>query len=115
ERVPYALTITRLEEGEPDPEKPWEPAPTVEVDYPCRGWLDEYETELIDNSLILATDARVFIIASSLEITPETTDTLTVRGQEYSIIHIKRDPGGARWELQVRACALSGGHGPAVG
>ncbi|MBX9452043.1 MAG: hypothetical protein KL801_09410 [Mesorhizobium sp.] len=99
--VPYALTISRTETV-PGP-NPWDPPVETTTHYACRGWRDQYALEEIDGTLILSTDARVLILASSLSITPATTDLLDLDGSDHAIASIKRDPSGALWDLQVRA------------
>jgi hypothetical protein len=47
-------------------------------------------------------DRKVFIVASTLAITPAPGNTTTIGGSTYSIITVQRDPAGACWVLQCR-------------
>lgn len=100
--MPYAITITRTEITGGDPWDPGSGTPTS-VDHAGSGWVDAYDLDTIDGSLILSTDTRVMIVAASLDIEPTTADTLTISGVTYSIISVKRDPAGACWDVQCRA------------
>jgi hypothetical protein len=95
--IPYALTVSRITPADPI----FGGDPTI-TPYPCQGWRDEYSLDLIDGTLIQSSDARVFIIASSLSITPTAADTITIGGVSYSIISVGIDPAGACWDIQAR-------------
>lgn len=101
--VPYALTVTRIEPGEPDPETPWIPGEDTPVPHACSGWVDQYALADIDGTTVLSTDTRVMIVLSSLDIEPTTADTITVSGVTYTIISVRRDAAGALWDIQGRA------------
>ncbi len=102
--IPGAVVITRSE-VDPDCPTPWDPSScdTVDVDHACQGWRDEYAQHDINGTIIAVGDVRVFILASTLDITPVTTDRVTVGGKVYSIISVATDPAGALWTLQCRA------------
>jgi hypothetical protein len=101
--VPYALTVTRQEQGEPDPETPWEPGPIVDVPYDGRGWVENYDDDAIDETVIDARDVRVMILTTSISIEPTDTDTLTLDGKAFTIVNVKRDASGALFIIQARA------------
>jgi hypothetical protein len=85
-----------------DPESPpW--APTyVDVAHACEGWRDSYETAERANGDVLVDDAKVFIVAATLGVTPAPGNTVTVGGWTLSIISVALDPAGAAWVLQCR-------------
>lgn len=97
------LAIVRETPGEPDPDEPWNPGDPVTVEHPCRGWRDQFEQELIDGTLIRTTDWRIVILASSIGITPTTSDKVLVEGQSLNIVSVRRDPAGAIFDVQARA------------
>lgn len=102
--VPYAITVTRTVPGGPG-ENPWDP-PTDDttVDYPCRGWVENYDDDNVNGTLIDARDVRVMILTTSTTIVPtDTTDTITVEGRTLSIINVKHDASGALFIIQARA------------
>jgi len=102
--IPGVVAVSR-DTFVPNPDTPWDPSSgtTTTTDYDCQGWRDEYEQSEINGTLIAQGDVRVFILASTLAITPVTTDHVTVGGKVYSIISVATDPAGALWTLQCRA------------
>lgn len=95
--LPYALTVQHLESDNDqfNPTTTW-------VDHACTGFLDTFAARDIDGTLILATDVKAFVVCSSLDITPTTTDRLVANGTTYTIINVQRDPAGAAWVVQAR-------------
>lgn len=51
---------------------------------------------------ILVFSYAAAILASTLAITPTTSDTVTIRGTTYSIIDVSTDPAQALWVVQAR-------------
>jgi len=95
--IPQACVVTRSEMGG-DPAEPT----IITTPHSCEGWVDTYQaSERIDDS-VLVSDRKVFVVASTLSITPTTSDTVTIGGATFSIISIQRDPAGAAWVLQAR-------------
>ncbi|MBJ3777874.1 hypothetical protein [Acuticoccus mangrovi] len=101
EGVPYAVTVTRMEGGEPA--NPWDP-PTdpVPTEYPCRGWRDEWDQDVVDGTLIQQNDVKIVVLATTLSIVPTSSETVTVDGLTYNIINITTDPANATFTLQAR-------------
>lgn len=93
----YPVTVVRLEQSGPV----WEPVFT-EVEYPCKGFIDDYSDFALTNSNILSGDRKVVVLADSLEITPGTSDLVRVRGQTFSVLNVATDPAEATWTLQAR-------------
>jgi hypothetical protein len=79
------------------------PYPPTLTDYPCTGFFDSYTSLERANSLILASDVKIVIVAKTLDIEPSPSDAVTVRGKTYSIQNVSADPALALWELQGRA------------
>lgn len=95
--LPYAITVQH-QESDGDPFNPT----FVWIDHECTGWLDSFDAHDIDGTLILQTDRKAFIILSSLDMTPSTSDRLVVSGVTYTIINVQRDPASTCWVLQAR-------------
>lgn len=98
----YDATLIRETPGDPDPEKPWEPAEPVTTQYQCRAVVDNYSDFAIANSLVDAQDRKVLILASTLPVTPTDQDMITIRGETYQVIEVKTDPAQAVWECRCR-------------
>lgn len=64
--------------------------------------MDDYAERDRDGTLVQVNDRRVYILVSSLDITPTTASRVTVDDVQYSIISVSRDPAGAAWVLQGR-------------
>jgi hypothetical protein len=95
--IPMDCVVTRQETSGP----PFNPT-IVNVSYPAAGWVDSYSTLDHVNSAVLVSDRKIFIIASTLAITPAPPNTVTIAGATYSIISVERDPAGAAWVCQCR-------------
>ncbi|ARQ01708.1 head-tail joining protein [Pseudorhodoplanes sinuspersici] len=77
--------------------------PTV-IDTPhiCAAWVDDYEASQVDGTSILRNDRKVYVVASSLSVTPVAGNTITINGSTYTVINVERDPAGACFVLQAR-------------
>lgn len=96
--LPYAVTVTRTTTSGPA----YDPV-ILETPYVGKGWRDQFNQDMIDGTLVQANDARCFILANSLAITPTTADTLTLDGATYAIVRVSIDPAGTAFEIQGRA------------
>ncbi|WP_319798774.1 hypothetical protein [Nitrobacter sp.] len=95
--LPYSIKVQHLESDD-DPFNPT----TTWVDHACTGWLDTFDARDIDDTLILQTDRKAFVVASSIDITPSATDRLVVSGTTYTIVHVQLDPASTCWVVQAR-------------
>lgn len=96
--IPKACVVTTQESSGP----PWDP--TVEdVPHACRGWVDNYTQLDQVNSNVQVNDRKVYVLRSTLAITPTTADSVTIDGLTYSIINVQLDPAGTAWVCQCRA------------
>ncbi|MBN9007336.1 MAG: hypothetical protein J0H40_18220 [Rhizobiales bacterium] len=95
--LPYALTVQHLESDD-DPFNPT----TTWVDHDCTGWVDDYSAHDVDGTLILQTDRKAFVLTSSIDIEPSTSDRLVVNGVTYTIISTSIDPAGTAYVIQAR-------------
>jgi hypothetical protein len=96
--IPYDVVIQRTETDD----DPFNPTTTV-VDHAASGWSDSYDARDIDGTLIRQSDVKAFILCSSLDITPATTDKYVANSITYTIVSVQRDPAGACWIVQARA------------
>lgn len=104
ERVPVAITVTRTIPGEPNPDTPWIPAEPTITPYPCRGWVEAYDDDAINQTLIDARDVKVMVLTTSIAIIPtDATDTITLNARDYAIVNVKHDASGALYIIQARA------------
>lgn len=101
--LPFDLTLSRdVVQDSPAPE-PGEPPVIVTVNYPCRGFVDDFDASWRAGSLIQAGDVRVIIIANSIDIEPVAGDRITVRGKTYAAITVQADAAVATWQIQASA------------
>jgi len=100
--VPHALTVSRSVIPDSPPYDPFDPPPPVLVEYPCKGFVDQFDASYRAGSLIESGDVKVVIVATSLEIEPQPGDTITAKGKTYSAISVSADPAGATWSVQAR-------------
>lgn len=93
-------TVTRMLPGGGPP---WDPGPPIADPHTCRGIVDDYDVSLRDGTgIIEVTDRKVVILATSLAITPEPGNTVTIRGETGTIVHVGADPALATYECQTR-------------
>jgi hypothetical protein len=96
--IPQSCVLTVQEQGG----DPWAPTFT-DVPHACSGWRDEYEARDRIAGDVLVTDAKVYIVASSLDVTPAVGNSVSVNGVTLgSVVSMSIDPAGACWLLQVR-------------
>ncbi|MFZ5693306.1 MAG: hypothetical protein ACOY5F_18900 [Pseudomonadota bacterium] len=100
--VPHDLTVSRSVIPDSPPYDPFDPPAPVLVEYPARGFLDEYDASYRAGSLIEAGDVKVVIVATSIEVEPAPGDLIEVKGKSYSVISVSSDPAGATWSCQAR-------------
>ncbi len=100
--IPQDCVVTTQETV--DPGTPWDPSDDTitNVDHACQGWVDDYSTLDRTNTLIQLNDRRVYIVASTLDVTPAPTSTVTINGATLTVIAVSRDPAGTAWVLQCR-------------
>ncbi|MEH6950615.1 hypothetical protein V4R08_04605 [Nitrobacter sp. NHB1] len=95
--IPYGLTLQH-QESDNDPFNP-----TVTwVDHDAQGWVDNYSQQDLTGTLIQANDRKVFIVCSSLDLTPATVDRLVISGITYTVVNVALDPASTCWVIQAR-------------
>jgi hypothetical protein len=98
--IPFAITVTRSTPGDGPA---YDPGPPTLTDHACQGFVDTYAAQYIDDTIILAGDVKIVIVAKTLDIEPVPGDTVTARDKTYSVINVSADPALALYELQARA------------
>lgn len=83
-----------------DPADP--PAPT-QTEYSCKALRDTYSIRDIQgSSTIQQGDVKILILASSLSVTPQKRDIITIQGSSFNVIEYDTDPATAVWVIQGR-------------
>jgi hypothetical protein len=95
--IPQSCVVTVQETSGPE----WEPV-IVDVPYTCSGWIDNYATIDHVDSSVQVNDRKVFVLCSSLSVTPAPSNKVTIGGATYTIINVQRDPAGTAWVMQCR-------------
>lgn len=72
----------------------------------CQAILTDYSDALraLSNGSIALRDRKAIIIAKSLPagVAPAIGDTLTIEGEDWAAVTVKRDPASATFEIQAR-------------
>lgn len=74
------------------------------TDYTARGFIDDYDDKRIDGTIVQKGDRLITLIGDSIasSVVPSVNDSITIEGQAYTIIRVKRDPAAAVYECQSR-------------
>lgn len=74
------------------------------VDAACKGMVDDYADGEIDGTLVLVGDRKVLLIGNSIAglLVPQPQDGVTIEGERYTVIRVKRDPAAATYLCQGR-------------
>ena len=79
---------------------------TVETDYPCKGFIDEFKDEWVNGTTVKVNDRKIVILGDSLAtgIVPEPGDKILAEAKSWTIVKegVKRDPAGATYECQSK-------------
>lgn len=78
----------------------------VEVNHPCRGFVDNFSKENARGNSVRITDHKIIIIGNTLPIgvIPEPGDKIIAEGSTFTIVSegVMRDPAGATYECRSR-------------
>lgn len=82
----------------------------VTIDYVCRGFVQDYAENEIDESLVKQGDRRVVLLGASLpaNVYPDSNDVVLIENDVYHVIAVSRDPAGATYTCQGRRNSASG-------
>jgi len=75
------------------------------TDFPCTGFIDDYQDKEIDGTLIQVGDRRILLLGNTIAggtVRPERKDQITIEGQVHTILRITRDPDAATYVCQTR-------------
>lgn len=100
--IPYDLTVIRMEPGQGNPDRPWEPGEPVAVSYGCLGFVDTYTVHEQSASIIQAGDVKIVVVANTLGFAPEPNMHVSARGQVYRVVDASPDPALATYVIQGR-------------
>jgi hypothetical protein len=81
------------------------PTIAAPVSYSATAVVTVFSKREVDGERVRVTDKRVMVGAGDLNITPETSDTITIGGVEHAIISVTpTSPGGVAviYEIQAR-------------
>lgn len=100
----FAQVLTKSVRGE-DPANSTKTI-TVDTDYPCRGFIDEFKDEWVNGTTVKVNDRKIVILGASLPIgvVPEPGDKILAEGKSWTIVKegVKRDPAAATYECQSK-------------
>ncbi len=83
-----------------DPADP--PVPT-EATYACKAIVEEYAERFRLDGTVQSNERKVLILATTLALTPEPNDRITIRAETFTVVDVATDPALATWELKVRS------------
>jgi hypothetical protein len=74
----------------------------TDVPHACQGWRDEWSAaDRVDGS-VLVTDAKVYLLVSSLDVVPTIANTITIDAQPLNVINVALDAAGVAYVCQCR-------------
>jgi len=95
----FPVTIIRTVPGDGPV---WDPGPSVDVEYRCKGFVDTYSDFYLATGNVLSSDRKIVVLTDTLTISPEIGDRVRARGQTFSVLNVATDPAEATWTLQAR-------------
>jgi hypothetical protein len=89
---------------------PWDPpASTSDTAYSCKAIRDTFGATWLSGGLVDAEDVKIIVLASTLSVTPESGDRITLGGVTWTIVPagsgkpaVSTDPATATWDLRCR-------------
>ena len=97
--LPSVLTRD-VEQDSPAPD-PGNPPNIVQVEYPCKGIVEDYSDFYKLQSLVQANERKILVLANSLATVPQENDKITIRGKTYTVVSVGSDPALATYELKA--------------
>ncbi len=83
-----------------DPADP--PVPT-EATYACKAIVEDFAERFRLDGTVQANERKVLILATTLSVTPQPNDRITIRSTTYTVMTVATDPALATWELKCRS------------
>lgn len=87
----------------------WNPTAGATTAYPCKAINDEWGSFDRANGLVASSDRKVLILATSLAVTPQAGDQITIQGVTLTVVSdgegrpaVSTDPASAVWTLRCR-------------
>ena len=97
-------TLTKISAGSVDPNNIGAGPAITETDYTAEGFVESYDENRIDGTIVQEGDRLVILIGESIQsfVVPEPQDKITIESVTYTIVQVTRDPDAAIYECQVR-------------
>lgn len=97
-------TLTKISAGSVDPNNIGAGPAITETDYTAEGFVESYDENRIDGTIVQESDRLVILIGESIQsfVVPEPQDKITIESVTYTIVQVTRDPDAAIYECQVR-------------
>jgi hypothetical protein len=102
-------TLTRVTTAAPNPATPWIPGEASSATYSCRAIHDTWGATWLAGGLVGSDEVKVVILAATLAVEPQPGDTVTIRGETFTIVPagagkpaVSTDPARATWECRAR-------------
>lgn len=100
-------TLTKNTPGTVDPDATIDGTNPTERNLPCKGFIESFQDNQIDGTIILRSDRKVTILGATVSgrIAPEPNDDLTIEGTTYKIVPdgVSRDPAAATYVCHCRS------------
>jgi len=75
----------------------------TETNVTCKGVLVDYDDRDMENTLVEDGDRMVLLVTTTLSgYVPVTGFQITIEGNRYNVIRVRRDPAAATYTCQVR-------------
>lgn len=100
--IPYGMEVIETVEGQPDPDRPWQPGQPVDVVHGCQGFTDTYTVHERSATAIQAGDIKIVIVANTLDVVPVPGMRVRARGEAFRVINASPDPALATYVIQGR-------------
>jgi hypothetical protein len=84
------VVLSRTTYAASDPQTPWIPGAPTPATYTLAATVSGVSAELVDGTVILATDLQ--IVCAVPAITPAPTDTVTIDGKAVSLLRVDQIP-----------------------
>jgi hypothetical protein len=98
------VLLTKKTPGVRDVNDPTAGTSPIPAPYACQGVISDYNTRLIDGTLVKTGDRRILILGATLDagIVPAPGDQVTIESQTFDVVRVARDPAAASYDCQAR-------------
>lgn len=99
-----------LERDTPGTGPAWDPGMPATASYPCKAINEDWGAFTRRGGLVSASDRKVLVLATSLAVSPQSADRITIQGVTLTVVGesdgapaVSTDPATAVWTLRCRA------------